>query len=307
MLRRSLLLASVTVALVIANSASALAQPGIGGGSGDAYQGGDRGSVVVVTGSYTPAPAAVGSSGSGAPQSSSSSAGGASAPAAPAGPQQSIFPQGEGTLGVVTPAQMDACGVLAANCVLLAPDVGVPETPPIVDVLTVAQMAVTAMQLEPPPICMTPGNGTPPPPGITGLVGLWSWMWMCENQIRESTVGPVTRVASVGAVTVTATAVHAGIVLNPGTGQPPVFCPPGPQVPYADVFLDFPSPSGCSFHLEKSSELEGGGTFKPSATSNWVVTWTATTPAGVQGGVIPQALTSRTEIRIGEMQVLVHN
>lgn len=298
------------LALTTTGLATASAQPGIGGGGADVYGGAggaDKGSTVVVQGGYTPAPQTAAAPRSTGGNTAASTPSNGTTAGASTEPAPAFWNTDNGQVGVSTQNQLDACAGLSLNCVIPSPDIGMPATPEIVDVATVVQMATTAIQVLPPPMCMTPYNGEPPPPGITGLVGLWSWMWMCEDQINESTVGPVTRVASVGAVTVTATAVHTGIVLNPGTGAPPVYCPPGPQIPYADVFVDLPSPSGCSFHLTKSSQLEPGGTFKPSATSLWTITWTATTPAGVQGGVIPQALTSRTEIRVGEMQVLVHN
>lgn len=299
----------------------AASQPGVGGGGVDVVPGSDGGMNVVVQGSYTEVPTGTVTQSGGA-SSSSPGASSGSAPSAPSGPTLQYSETEDpaitrvetegGDLQAFTAIDEDGstweCGVEnPGQCVQLSPDVGVPATPPIVDVATVVQQAVTGLQLEPPPVCMTPANGEPPPPGNVGLVGLWSWMWICSDQIRPSTVGPQTSVASVGAVTVTATAHHTSILANWGTGALPVVCPGGPQVPYSDVFLDFPSPTGCSHHLEKSSELEPGGVFRPSFTSNWLVYWTATTPAGTQGGVIPILLTSRTEIRVGEMQVLVTN
>lgn len=309
-------LASAVILVIAAlDVGPALAQPGMGGGGVDVVPGSYGGANVVIQGNYTQVPSGAVSSGS--PGSSGSSSAVSSAPSGP--PIRSVptsNPSVNGLQNAETGGnnlwlidQPDGttmqCG--AGRCITLSPDVGLPPTPPVVDVATVVQMALTGLQLEPPPTCMTPQNGTPPPPGMTGLVGLWSWFWICEDQLRPSTVGPQTSVASVGAVTVTATGIHSSMLLNWGTGAPPVVCPGGPQVPYSDVFLSLPSPTGCSHHLERSSQLEAGGTFKVSASSNWLVYWTATTPAGTQGGVVPIILTSRTEIRVGEMQVLVTN
>lgn len=57
--------------------------------------------------------------------------------------------------------------------------------------------------------------------------------------------------------------------------------------------------------LAKSSIGQPQDVFKVSATSNWVVTWTATWPGGTMGGVAPTPLTSMYDRRVGELQVLV--
>ncbi|WP_265155241.1 hypothetical protein [Rhodococcus qingshengii] len=65
-----------------------------------------------------------------------------------------------------------------------------------------------------------------------------------------------------------------------------------------------PSPT-CGHRLAKSSIGQPQDVFKVSATSNWVVTWTATWPGGTMGGVAPTPLTSMYDRRVGELQVLV--
>lgn len=315
-LEQAAALASAVILVIAALGVGlALAQPGMGGGGVDVVPGADGGANVVVQGNYTQVPS--GAVNSGSPGSPGSSPAASSAPSGP--PMRSVptsNPSVNGLQNAETGGnnlwlidQPDGttmqCG--AGRCITLSPDVGVPATPSAVDIANAVQMAIAAMQLAPPPICMTPHNGTPPPG--TGLVGLWSWFFFCPEQINESNTGPVSRTAAVPGfpLVVNATAVNTSVLANWGDGSVPQLCVGVPFTPYVDAFGALPSPT-CSHHLERSSELEpGGGVFRPSATSNWLVTWSVASPTGVQGGVVPIFLTSRTEIRVGEMQVLVTN
>lgn len=291
----------------------AYAQPGIGGGGAGIYGGGGGGQSVVVTGTYTSVPSGGGTTGS-APAAVSGGGGGS---AAPSGPPLEFVPTTDSGMTFVRNA--DTGAPMAMNVVnddgttwsceavgpcVQIPDVGLPATPPVVDVMTVVGQAVTAMQLDPPRVGITPN---PASTGAVGLVGLPGWFWVADP--RESTVGPVTRTAAGPGVVVNATAVNTSVIVNWGDGSVPSVCPGAllPFTPYTDAAQGLPSPTCGNIVYHKTSTTEPGGTFKVSATSNWLVTWTATTPNGTVGGVIPTPLTSRTEVRIGELQVLVTN
>lgn len=286
----------------------ATAQPGVGGASADVLGTQSGGQAVVVQGTYATAPspsAGTGpSSGAGTsiPGGQSASIGGGGAPA-PSGPQATVFPQADGTLGVATQGQLDACtGLGITNCVQL-PDTGIPGTPPVLaDAANLANAAVSALQIEPIDIGIVP-EPTDSPGGRTGLVGMNSWIWVANP--RESTVGPITRTVTTGGITINMNAVNTGLVVNYGDGLPtlPPLCPVN-SVPYTDVALALPSPT-CNHFLQKASILEPGGTFRVSVTSMWVVTWTAVLPGQVVGGTIPSTPTATTEVRVGELQVLV--
>lgn len=289
----------------------ATAQPGAGGASADVLGTQGGGQSVVVQGNFTTVPspsAGVGpSSGAGTsiPGGESASFGGGGGAPAPSGPPQVLFPQQDGTLGVVTQGQLDACaGLNITNCVQL-PDTGIPGTPPaVVDVANLVNAAVTALQVEPIDIGIVPEPANSPG-GRTGLVGMNSWIWVANP--REATVGPINRTVTTGAVTINMNAVNTGLIVNYSDGLPtlPPLCPVT-SVPYTDVALGLPSPT-CNHFLQKASTLEPGGTFKVSVTSAWVVTWTAVLPGQVVGGTLPTTATATTDVRVGELQVLVTN
>ncbi|NKS71621.1 ATP/GTP-binding protein [Rhodococcus hoagii] len=171
---------------------------------------------------------------------------------------------------------------------------------PVIDPLTVAQMAISGMQLKPVDIGIVPSDE----PGKVGLVGMPVWMW--NKDTSPSTNGPVTNTASVGGVTVSATATLTSVTWNMGDGNLPEVCPgyAAPFTPYTDAAGDLPSPT-CGHKYVKSSIDKPGGRFQVTATSAWVVNWVVVGGAVPAGGVIPMVLTSDTSVQIGEMQVLV--
>ncbi|MCT1517139.1 hypothetical protein [Dietzia cercidiphylli] len=139
--------------------------------------------------------------------------------------------------------------------------------------------------------------------GRVGLVGMPVWMWV-ENPSPE-TIGPMQRVVTSGPVVVTLNATMMAVNWDMGDGGH-VLCPGAlaPFTPYTDVAGDAPSPT-CGYRYNRSSLTEPGKQFEVTASSTWQVTWTATTPAGATGGVIPMARSSSTNISVGENQVLV--
>ncbi|MBB1033575.1 ATP/GTP-binding protein [Dietzia sp. CQ4] len=139
--------------------------------------------------------------------------------------------------------------------------------------------------------------------GRVGLVGMPVWMWV-ENPSPE-TIGPMQRVVTSGPVVVTLNATMLAVGWDMGDGGHQLCAGAlAPYTPYTDVAGDSPSPT-CGYRYSRSSLRQPGEKFEVTATSTWQVTWTATTPAGATGGVIPMARSSSTNIKVGENQVLV--
>jgi len=162
----------------------------------------------------------------------------------------------------------------------------------LIDPVTLAHRAVAAMDLDPITIGIVPESRA----DRVGLVGLPVWMWV-DGQ-TEDTWGPITRSASEGPVSVTATASVSSVIWDMGDGTK-VTCT-GPGTPYADHYGKQDSPT-CGHRYEKMSTAQPDGAYQVTATSHWVVEWTG----GGQSGTIEFELTTDAlPIRIGEAQVL---
>jgi hypothetical protein len=155
----------------------------------------------------------------------------------------------------------------------------------------VARMAVEQMDLRAIRIGITPA------PGGVGIVGLPTWLWV--DDADATTFGPITRTATAGGVTVTATARVHEIVWELGDGTRLTCATPG--TPYKASFGKRPSPD-CGHTYTQDSGDQPGGVFGVSATSRWVVEWEG---AGQQGTITLDDLTSEVSVTIGEAQVLV--
>ncbi len=298
------LIAAFLVAVALAPSAAA--EPGIGTGGADVFVGPNAGSTVTVNAEFIQAPSASGASSSAGPAS-----GGPSGPALTTdttnfGSVTSNADTGEKLAIIVNDPKGGApasCDLVTLACVPLSPDLGVPATPVgLAEATAAASRAVAALQIEPIDIGIVP-EPTSSVGGRTGLVGLNSWIWPAGAPPRQSQVGPINRVVP-GPITITMNAVNTGLLVNYGDHSAPYPCPVQ-SVPYIDAALDLPSPT-CNHVLQRTSMTEPGGVFRPSVTSLWVVTWTATAPNGATfGGTIPVTPTAQTEVRVGELQVLV--
>ncbi len=154
---------------------------------------------------------------------------------------------------------------------------------------TLAQRAVDLMRLAGPDIGMAPGAGK------TGLVGLPVWLW---TAVSASTWGPTSATASVPGVSVTARAEATRIVWDMGDGHS-VTCT-GPGTPYTTSQGDSRSPT-CGHVYAASSAAQPNHAYTVTATTTWSVTWTG----GGQSGALTVTRTSTTQVRIGELQVLV--
>ncbi len=158
-----------------------------------------------------------------------------------------------------------------------------PAAPP--DPRDLADRAVKSMNLRAVGIGIVPENR----PGRVGIIGMPTWMWVDDPSSR--TVGPITRSASAGGVTVTATAALDRIVWRMGDGTS-VTCA-GRGTPYADGYGRRGSPT-CGHTYTRA------GTYTVTATSYWTVDWTGLG----QTGTIPLDFARSATITMGEAQVL---
>jgi len=158
-----------------------------------------------------------------------------------------------------------------------------PAAPP--DPRVLAQQAIALMRLRAINIGIVPE----PRAGSVGIIGMPTWMWAQNPSLN--TWGPVTKSASAGAFTVTATARVDRVVWAMGDGST-VACA-GSGTAYQDSFGKTSSPT-CGYLYTRQ------GTYTVRATSYWTVQW-----AGVgQSGTIPMDFTQTTNITMGEAQVL---
>ena len=160
---------------------------------------------------------------------------------------------------------------------------GGPGAPP--DPAQVARRAIDQMQLRRITIGMVPESG----PDRVGIVGIPAWMWVADRS--DQTFGPITRTASSGSVSVTATGRVEKIVWDMGDGSKVTCTTAG--TPFYDGAGGTKSPD-CGYVYSKQ------GTYTVTATSYWEVTWSG----GGQSGTIPLTMASSTTVVIGELQAV---
>lgn len=193
------------------------------------------------------------------------------------------------------------------ECTATTPDGSITATayywapaPPgaIADPRQLAAEAVAAMNL-------TMGEiGTAPPsidadPDAMALVGLPIWLWIANP--AENTTGPITRSASEGSVSVTATATLERIeyTLSPRVGSVSVTCA-GDNIAgtaYVEAYGEQDPP--CGFTAAQNVRM--GEPAVITGTAYWVVEWSG---GGQTGRIDVPPQTSTTQINIGELQVL---
>ncbi len=157
-------------------------------------------------------------------------------------------------------------------------------TPP-PDPEQLARQAVRQMQLRPIAIGIAPNDD----PASVGLVGMPIWLW-AENP-DDQTMGPISRSASEGGFTVTATAKVERVRWSMGDGG--VKTCTGPGTPYKLKYGITESPT-CGYRFDKQGE------FTVTARSDWTVNWT-----GIgESGTFRIYLTQNTQVVIGELNVL---
>lgn len=166
-----------------------------------------------------------------------------------------------------------------------APTPGVPPS-------VAAQQVIARMSFEPPTIGIVPESGD----DKMGLIGMPTWMWV-ENP-TNTTYGPQHVSESAFGMTIVIDAKVSKVEWDMGDGAPTVIC--GEGVPYQDAFGAEDSPS-CGHRYERTSAGQPDNAYKVQAVAYWDISWTA----GGWSGSQTMALRSQTQIRVGEMQVLV--
>jgi hypothetical protein len=125
-------------------------------------------------------------------------------------------------------------------------------------------------------------------------VGIPVWLWVADPQ--PLTFGPYSRSATLGGVTVTATAQVHSVTWSSGDGQT-IDCGTGSvfdeMAMQDELATDSPT---CGFRYQKTS---GNGTFTVTATSNWVVRWTG---GGTGGTIAVPTVRSATQIHVGQLE-----
>jgi hypothetical protein len=153
------------------------------------------------------------------------------------------------------------------------------------DAAQLALRAVSRMDLNPIDIGIVPEEG----PDRVGIVGMPQWMWV--NEPAPNTFGPITRTATAGSASVTATAKVDKVVWDMGDGTA-VTCL-GAGTPYEDRFDVMESPD-CGHRYTKQ------GKYEVTATSYWTVRWEGMG----QRGAIPLESEAKANIVMGEAQVI---
>ncbi len=171
-----------------------------------------------------------------------------------------------------------------------APSAGNAGAPVLVDPVTLAEKAIERMELESPAIGMTPLN-----PGAPLLVGMDAWLWI--DNAGPTGYGPITRTATAGPVSVTATARVAKVIWDLGDGTRLTCRNEGTA--WSPDQGTGPSPTCGHRYLAPSTE-EPDGVFTVGATAHWQVEWAG---AG-QSGQITFTMHGEREQLVTEVQVL---
>ncbi|MFF3934125.1 ATP/GTP-binding protein [Streptomyces hirsutus] len=161
---------------------------------------------------------------------------------------------------------------------------------PVIDPAVVARQAVDKMLLRGPQIGITPK------PDGKGVVGLPVYMWTATG---PETYGPNVASASIGPVSVTATARVSKIVWNMGDGTTVTCTTPG--TPYKAEYGKRPSPD-CGHRYTAPSSTTPTGKYHVTATSTWSIDWQVT--GGAQAGQMTEVRESAADITVVEVQVL---
>jgi len=177
-------------------------------------------------------------------------------------------------------------GGVACNPPQAAPGAVAPVV--VVDPDQVAQMAVSQLAIEAPDIQLVPKVQA----GDFGLIGLPVWLWTPPEQWE-----PISTTATVGGVSVTATAQLTRVDYDMGDGT--VLHCDSPGLPYQASFGDRDSPT-CGHRYQKTSAHEPNREYTITATSIYDVTW-----AGAATGATTLTGESNTQLPMGERQILV--
>ncbi len=169
-----------------------------------------------------------------------------------------------------------------------------PDPPPAdagVNPAELARKAVESMRLVGAKV-----GATPIKPDAPGVVGIQTWLWI-DNHDANS-FGPITRTATAGPVSVTATATVARVVWDMGDGTQVTCRGKGTEWTRADGARDSPT---CGHTYLVDSRDQPDGAYEVQATTHWEVDWDG---AG-QAGTIQFTLTGPTRtMPVVEIQAL---
>lgn len=165
-------------------------------------------------------------------------------------------------------------------------------TPP-VDLDALIDSAIEQMNLTAPELGTNPpASGDAP----TALVNLPVHLWVADA--GESTIGPITRSASAGGVTVTATGEVTRIEWDMGDGAM-VVCEGSAMLGQRWTAEIWDAPPICGHAYTRASNGESGGAYTITATAFWTITWSG---AG-RSGAIPMELVRSVELGVREAPV----
>jgi YD repeat-containing protein len=196
----------------------------------------------------------------------------------------------EGTIYQCTPPGAAFSAGTGVGYWFWAPSAGEDGSPTLVDPVTLAEEAIERMRLVAPRVGMTPVEDDAPL-----LVGMDAWLWVANDGPRS--VGPITRTATAGPTSVTATAEVSKVVWDMGDGTRLTCRNAG--TPWTPERGTGPSPTCGHRYLQPSTD-DPGGTFTVRATAHWRVDWDG---AG-QSGRITFTMSGTRELAVSELQVL---
>ena len=148
-----------------------------------------------------------------------------------------------------------------------------------IDPVVLAERAVEQMHLV-----AARAGATPLPENGTGIVGVQTWLWVAND--GPASMGPISRTATAGVVSVTATAMVTQVSWDMGNGET-VRCLSAGTVWTAsrrDSEQDSPT---CGYTYLRESGSQPGHAYAITATTHWTVDWSG---AG-QSGTITFSLT----------------
>jgi hypothetical protein len=167
--------------------------------------------------------------------------------------------------------------------------------PPGINTLTPSQAAqrlISTFQIQGINIGFAPN---PNIPGSKSYVGVPIWMWV--KNPTPLTYGPYSDTATLGGVTITATAKVTSILWNMGDGKTVPCGSAGTEFKVAYGAVDSPT---CGYRYSTTSHDQPGGTYTITATSQWTVTWTG----DGKTGTVPLTSASNSNVEINELQAV---
>ena len=160
------------------------------------------------------------------------------------------------------------------------------SVPPQVNPAALAREAVDSMNLVAPTVGATPL----PKATAVSLIGLPTWLWIADAD--ERSWGPITRTASAGGVTVTATAKVAKVVWDMGDGNTVTCTNKGTEWSAAKGVGDSPT---CGYRYDRRGERT------ITATTFWEVDWSG---AG-QSGTITFDMSGTRDVNVVELRAVI--